>query len=75
MVSEKSLIFRGRLSRLAVRCPDCQQAWLAPGLSAGDECVCKNCGAAFVNTGTEASRQPRNLPRPLTPPDAVETPA
>lgn len=60
---------------MMVRCPDCQQAWLAPGLSNGDECVCKNCGAAFVNTGTEVSRQPRDLPCPLTPPHAVETPA
>jgi DNA-directed RNA polymerase subunit RPC12/RpoP len=75
MVSEKSLIFRGRLSRLTVRCPDCQQVWLAPGLSNGDKYVCKNCGAAFVNTEPEDSRRPRDLPCPLTPPDRVETPA
>ena len=75
MVSEKSLIFRGRLGRLTVRCPDCRQAWLAPGLSGGDEYVCKNCGAALVSTETEVSRRPPELPRPLTPPDTVETPA
>ena len=75
MVSEKSLVFRGRLGRLTVRCPDCQQAWLAPGLAAGDECVCKNCGAAFVNTEADVSRRPRDLPCPPTPPDTAETPA
>ena len=75
MVSEKSLIFRGRLSRLTVRCPDCQQAWLAPGLSAGDKYVCKNCGAAFVNTEPKVSRQLRDLPCPLAWADTGETPA
>lgn len=75
MVSEKSLIFRGRLSRLTVRCPDCQQAWLAPGLSGGDKYVCKNCGAAFVNNALGGSLRPRELPCPPTPPDTVETPA
>ena len=75
MVSEKSLIFRGRLGRLTVRCPDCRQAWIAPGLSAGDQCVCKNCGAAFVNVDPEDSRRTRDLPCPLTPPDAAETTA
>lgn len=75
MVSEKSLIFRGRLSRLTVSCPDCQQAWLAPGLEGGDPYVCKNCGAAYVSAGPEGSRRPHELPRPPTPPDEVETPA
>lgn len=75
MVSEKSLIFRGRLGRMTVKCPDCRQVWLAPGLSNGDKYVCKNCGAALVNSEPEISRRPRNLHRLPTPPDAVETAA
>ena len=75
MVSEKSLSFRGRLGRLTVRCPDCQQVWLAPGLSDGDKYACKSCGAVFVKMEGGGSRQPRDLPCPLTPPVMVETPA
>ena len=73
MLSEKSLCFRRRLSRLTVRCPDCRQVWLAPGLSGGDDYVCKNCGAALMSTEPEVSRRQPDPPRPLTPPDAVET--
>ena len=61
MVSEKSLRFRGRLSRLTVKCPDCQQVWLAPGLASGDKYGCKECGAVFVKKGAGGSRR-RGLP-------------
>ena len=75
MVSEKSLSMRGRLNCLTVRCPECQQLWLVPGLAGGDEYVCKRCGAAFLNRGREAPRQTYDLLRPRTSPGAVETPA
>jgi len=66
MVSEKSLLLRGRLDRLMVRCPGCRQVWLAPGLARGDSYACKACGAVFVKTGGAPSRPPRSLPSPLT---------
>jgi len=75
MVSEKSLSFRRRLSRLSVRCPDCQQVWLVPGLSVGDKYACKKCGAACIKVEPEISPKPRDLRCPLTPLGAVETPA
>lgn len=66
MDSEKSLSFRGRLNRLTVRCPDCQQVWLAPGLASGDRYACKACGAVFVKKEAGVSQPPRGLlcPRP-----------
>ena len=65
MVSERSLGFRGRLDRLAVSCPDCQQVWLAPGVAGGDRYVCKKCGAVLVKSGTP--RQPPDASHPATP--------
>ena len=66
MVSERSLVLRGRLDRLAVTCPGCRQVWLAPGLAGGDTYACKACGAVFVKTGSAPPRPPRDLPRLLT---------
>lgn len=65
MVSEKSLGLRGRLARLAVRCPDCQQVWLAPGLAGGDKYACKACGAIFVKRVSGSSQPPLDLQCPL----------
>ena len=65
MVSEKSLGLRGRLARLALKCPECQQVWLAPGLAGGDKHVCKACGAVFVKSVSGSSQPPRNLQCPL----------
>ncbi len=59
MVSEKSLLLRGRLDRLAVICPNCRQAWLAPGLARGDTYACKACGTAFEKRGNAAPQRPR----------------
>ena len=65
MVSEKSLGLRGRLARLAVRCPECRQVWLAPGLAGGDKHACKACGAVFVKTVSGSSLPPLSLQYPL----------
>jgi predicted Zn finger-like uncharacterized protein len=65
MVSEKSLGLRGRLARLAVRCPECRQVWLAPGLSGGDKHACKACGTVFVKKVSGSSQPPLNLQCPL----------
>ena len=65
MVSEKSTGLRGRLARLAVRCPECRQVWLAPGLAGGDKHACKACGAVFVKRAGGPSRSPLDLQRPL----------
>lgn len=66
MVSERSLVLRGRLARLAVRCPGCSQAWLAPGLGGGDSYACKACGAVLARGAAGApARPPRDLPGPL----------
>ena len=68
MVSEIALRLRGRLDRLAVRCPECRQVWLAPGLSGGDAYACKACGAVFVKKNGAAPQPTRairhHLPRP-----------
>lgn len=72
MVSEKSLSFRGRLSRLTVRCPGCRQVWLAPGLSGGDKHICKKCGVACVSAGPEVARRPPGLPRLPALPNTAE---
>jgi predicted Zn finger-like uncharacterized protein len=65
MVSEKSLGLRGRLARLAVRCPECRQVWLAPGLASGDKYACKACGAVFVKKVSGSSQSSLNLQYPL----------
>lgn len=65
MVSEKSLGLRGRLARLAVRCPECRQVWLAPGLSGGDKHACKACGAVFVKKVSVSPQPSRDLLCPL----------
>jgi hypothetical protein len=65
MASERSSALRGRLERLVVRCPDCRQVWLAPGLAGGDTYACKACAAVLSKKGGGASRPPRELQRPL----------
>jgi predicted Zn finger-like uncharacterized protein len=65
MVSEKSLGLRGRLARLAVRCPECRQVWLAPGLAGGDKYACKACGAVFVKQVRGSSQPSRGSLCPL----------
>jgi len=77
MVLEKSSSLRRRLDRLAVRCPDCRQVWLAPGLATGDEYACKECGGMFVKKGAVGSERSRDLLSPHLPPSVAvsETPA
>lgn len=65
MVSEKSLGIRGRLARLALKCPECRQVWLAPGLTGGDRYACKACGAVFVKKVSGSSQPPFSLQCPL----------
>jgi predicted Zn finger-like uncharacterized protein len=65
MVSERSLGMRGRLARLAVRCPECRQVWLAPGLAGGDKYACKACGAVLVKKAGGSSQPSRDFPCPL----------
>lgn len=65
MVSEQSLGLLRRLGRQAVRCPGCQQVWLAPGLAGGEQYACKACGAIFFKKCGEVSPPPRDLSRPL----------
>jgi ribosomal protein S27E len=57
MNSEKSPSLRGRLNRLTVRCPDCRQVWLAPGLAGGDEYACKQCGTVFLKRRAVVTRR------------------
>ena len=71
MVSENSLGLRGRLARLAVRCPECLQVWLAPGLAGGDKYACKACGAVFVKCVSGPSQPPLKLQYPLPQQGAV----
>ena len=57
MESQKSLQLRKRLDRLTVKCPDCRQMWLVPGLTSGDEYCCKECGAVFLKSKAGVTQQ------------------
>ena len=64
MVSERSLGLRGRLARLAVRCPECRQVWLAPGLAGGDKHSCMSCGTVFVKSASGSPQPSLNIQYP-----------
>jgi DNA-directed RNA polymerase subunit RPC12/RpoP len=53
-----------------VRCANCRQSWLAPGLRPGETHVCKGCGQRLL-VGGRAERAPRRGARgPAPPPSA-----
>lgn len=44
-----------------VRCANCDQSWLVPGLRRGETHVCKGCGHRLL-VGARAQRPSREMP-------------